>query len=180
MHTTNLKTYQQLLQQLKHCQSEIDYTRYLDNKKDYRWVIEKHARLQDWHIQLQQNIADIKSHSQALQDAVTQHASHTASLQALEFSIDQLIELHTEIARSYAHQANLMEGRYLILHAAGACLDQISLQINEFRYQLGQYLFACNKQNQTEDIELSVVFTLAVETEMAAFQEWSSHFPARS
>lgn len=172
MQRIDIKTCQNILEQLKHCQSEIDYSRYLSQKKDFQWVIENAARIEAWQQQLLQTTALVEQHSQNLQQSITQNTPPTANRQALELAIDQLIELHTEIAKSYAHQTDLMEGRYLMLNAAGSCLDQVSAQINEFRYQLGNVLFACAAQKPLKTIHVTLAFHFSIQIELAALQTW--------
>ncbi len=175
MESNTISTYQNILEQFKHLQVDIDYSRYLTNKSNCVIIIDGKQNFTHWCEQLKKNINAIHRTSLDLDDAISQESNHDEPLDQLEIAIDELIQLHTEITESCAHDSDLMEGRYLIEHAIGSYLDQISLHINEFRYQLNQLVFDCDDDCKSQQGKLAtpvIPIALTEEIEMKAFMRW--------
>ncbi len=172
MKSEKIQTYQTILEHFKCLQVDIDYSRFLTGKSDCTTIIEDKQSFIDWSKQVETIIATIHSVSLTLHEAVNNDNDYEKPLDALETAVDELINLHTEITASCAHESGLMEGRYLIEHATGQYLDQISLHINEFRYQLNQLLFNCEESPPTLP---NLLLTITEEIEISAFNDWLSN-----
>ncbi|MEE9303599.1 MAG: hypothetical protein V3U84_07410 [Thiotrichaceae bacterium] len=175
MQSEKLPIYQTILEHFKSLQADIDYSRYLTEKPDCTILIENKNIFVHWLEQTKTIISAIHQESLILHDAVNQDESPQAPLNTLETTIEELIHLHTEITVSCAHESGLMEGRYLIEHATGQYLDQISQHINEFRYQLNQLIFSVNgshAEQQNTPALPSLLLTITDEIEMDAFNDW--------
>ncbi len=175
MDSRKISTYQTILEHFKCLQVDIDYSRYLTAKSDCTILIENKQIFSHWQEQAKTIIAALHQESLTLHDTVDQDKDYKIPLNTLETTIEELIHLHTEITKSCAHQAGLMEGRYLIEHATGKYLDQISQHINEFRYLLNQLIFdydGSHPQQQNTPRLPHLLLTITDEIEMNAFNDW--------
>jgi hypothetical protein len=172
MKSVTIKNYQNVLQQFKLLQVEIDYSRYLTDKTDCTIIVENKQSFAQWAEQLATIVNSIQQSSLILDEAINQDKEHEKILDELDTAIDELIQLHMEIISSCAHKTGLMEGRYLIEHVVGHYLDQVSLHINEFRYQLNRMVFNITGENADEKTPLPLPLVLNAEVEIAAFNQW--------
>lgn len=175
METERLHIHQNILEQFKLLQVDIEYSRFLSEKSECTLVIESKQCFLQWSELLKKTLFSIEQSSSSLDKAVQQGKNHEDLLSRLDAAIDDLVHLQIEITASCAHETSLMEGRYLLDYAVGSCLDQLSFSINEYRYQLNQLIFNCNKEDSIEEpLPLSLTFKKEVETE--AFLRWLSGY----
>ncbi len=173
MKSKNISIYQTILEHFKCLQVDIDYSRFLTGKSDCTTIIEDKQSFIHWSEKIKTFITIIHKASLTLHEAVEQDNDYNKPLDELENIIEELIHLHTEITASCAHDSDLMEGRYLIEHATGQYLDQISLHINELRYQLNQLIFNCEEDQPTLP---NLLLTITEEIEIHAFNDWLSKY----
>ncbi len=171
MDTKRLHIHQNILEQFKLLQVDIEYSRFLSDKSECTLVIENKEYFLQWLKCLEETLITIEESSSCLDKAVKRGKDHEDILSRLDTAIDNLVHLQMEITASCAHETSLMEGRYLLDHAVGSCLDQLSVYINEYRYQLNQLIFNCSLEDTIEEsLPLSLTFRREVETE--AFHRW--------
>ncbi len=89
------QTCQIILNQLNHCQLEIDNARMVGKHTDYTLIIDTHTRFIEWYVQLQDGMTHIENHSRVLQTALNQGISCEQTLSRLEIAIDTLIRLQS-------------------------------------------------------------------------------------
>ena len=174
MDTKTIHAHQEILEQFKEQQVDIEYSRFLSDKSEYTIVIENKQHFVHWSQMLEKTLSTIHQSTFALDKVIEQDKEHEVLLGKLEAAIDELIHLQTEITASCAHKSDLMEGRYLIDHAVGGYLDQLNQHINEYRYQLNQLLFICNEDKTEKPVSLPLTFKKEVEAK--AFDHWLSRY----
>ena len=178
METTTLHAHQEILEQFKLRQIEIEASRFLSEKSECTIIIENKQHFVEWSELLEKTVIAIQQSSSALEAVVDQGKNHEDLLDRLDTALDDLIHLQSEITVSCSHNTDLMEGRYLMDHAVGYYLDQISLHINEYRYLLNQRLFNCHEDTTEKWLALTLPLPIMFkkEVEITAFNCWLSKY----